>query len=66
MIRLPGQQFVLQTRLSTESPKQRVLPFDGAGSIQSRDLVKIPPPQLTAQLFQFDQELQLPFTKTTH
>ena len=57
---------MLQTRLSTESPKQGVPPFDGAGLIQSRDLVEIPPPQLTVQLFQFNQELQPPFTKTTH
>ena len=56
---------MLQTRLSTELPKQGVPPFDGAGLIQSRDLVEIPPPQLTVQL-QFNQELQLPFTKTTH
>ena len=57
---------MLQTRLSTESPKQGVPPFDGAGLIQSRDLVEIPPPQLTVQLFQFNQELQPPFTKTIH
>jgi hypothetical protein len=57
---------VLQRRLSTESPTQGVPPFDGAGLIQSRDLVEIPPPQLTVQLFQFHQELQPPFTKTTH
>ena len=57
---------MLQTRLSTESPKQRVPPFDGAGLIQYRDLVEIPPPQLTVQLFHFNQELQPPFTTTTH
>ena len=57
---------MLQTRLFAESPKQRLPPFDGDGLIQSRDLVEIPPPQLTVQLFQFDQELQPPFTKTTH
>jgi hypothetical protein len=55
---------VSQTRLSIESPKQRVPPFDGAGLIQSRDLLEIPPPQLTVQLVQFNQELQPPFTKT--
>jgi hypothetical protein len=45
---------------------QRVPPPDGAGLVQRRDLVEIPPPQLTVQLFQFNQELQPPFTKTTH
>ena len=55
---------MLQTRLSTESPKQRVPPFDGVGLVQSRVLLDIPPPQLTVQLFQFNQELQFPFTKT--
>jgi hypothetical protein len=44
---LPGQQFVLQTPLSTESPKQRVPPFDGDGLLQWRVLLEIPPPQLT-------------------
>ena len=57
---------MLQTRLSTESPKQRLPPFDGAGLIHSRVLVEIPPLQHTVQLFQFNQELQPPFTKTTH
>jgi hypothetical protein len=59
---------VLQTRLSTESPKQRVPPFDGDGLLQLRVLLEIPPPQLTLQLFQFNQEFQPPFTakqKTT-
>jgi hypothetical protein len=37
---LPGQQFVLQTRLSTESPKQRVPPFDGDGLLQLRVLLE--------------------------
>jgi len=57
---------VLQTRLSTKSQKQRVPLFDGVGLVQSRVLLDIPPPQLTVQLFQFNQELQFPFTKTRH
>ena len=59
---------MLQTPLSTESPKQRVPPFDGDGLLQLRVLLEIPPPQLTLQLFHFNQELQPPFTakqKTT-
>ena len=59
---------MLHAKLSTEAPKQTLPPFDGGGLIQSRDLVEIPPPQLSVQLFQFNQELQPPFTKknTTH
>lgn len=54
---------MLQIRLCTESPKQRLHPFDGTGLLQLRDLVEILPPQLTVHLFQFDQELQSSFTK---
>jgi len=51
---------VLQEAVSEEDPTQSGPPLAGAGLLQSRDLVWVPPPQVTLQVPKAVQAPQLP------
>lgn len=57
-----AQAVVLQVCVRTAGPEQVVPPPEGGGLVQLRELVCVPPPQLTEHALQALQPVQPPFT----